>query len=335
MHRCWIAGVVIGLAFARPAAAELPDAATVLADLGYTPAQITQVEAGNFVTGTIQPSSDREIAATFAFLVKESPKALVEHLRSGLLDEVDSNTLAFEMMPGAPSLAHFKKLTLAPDAPKRAKAYTTAKPGGALNLSSAEIATFTQLGSSAAPADVEEAVRSALLARLEAYRTKGLAGIAPYAMPGGKQRSPDEELRAATQATKKLEKFAPAAFKLLLDYPASKPPGTEESFRWSHFMAQGAPTIALAHGLYVPDGDGWVVVQRQYYVSNGYNAEQAIGALLPMKTGTLAIYSNRTSTEQVTGIGGSAKRSIGSKVLASQLQALYKKLQAREQSGGR
>ena len=126
----------------------------------------------------------------------------------------------------------------------------------------------------------------------------------------------------------------PAAYQLLLDYPAAKPPGTEETFRWSQFMANGAPTIALTHGLYVPDGDAWVVVQRQYYVSGGYNSEQAIGALLPMKTGTLVIYTNRTSTDQVTGFGGGTKRSIGSKLLASQLEALYEKIQAKEKSGG-
>jgi hypothetical protein len=337
MRRFRIAGALVGLSFAlaRSAAAQLPDAATTLAELGYTPAQIAQVEAGNFVMGSIQPSSERELAATFAFLVQDSPADLVAQLRSGLLDEVDSNTLAFEMISGAPAPAQFAKLSLAPDAQKRAQAYTGAKPGGDLNLSSEEIAAFQKFGSGAAPAAVEQSVRSALLARLQAYQTKGLAGIAPYAMPGGKQRSPADELRAATQAAKQLEKHAPAAFKLLLDYPASKPPGTEESFRWSHFTAQGAPTIALAHGLYVPDGDAWLVVQRQFYVSRGYNAEQAIGALIPMKSGTLAVYSNRTSTEQVSGFGGGAKRAIGSKLLASQLEALFKKIQARERTGGR
>jgi hypothetical protein len=69
----------------------------------------------------------------------------------------------------------------------------------------------------------------------------------------------------------------------------------------------------------VPDGDARVVVQRQFYVSTGYNTEQAVAPLLPVQTATVVVYGNRTSTGQITGLGGSSKRAIGSKMLASQL----------------
>lgn len=338
MLRTWIASGAVSLALAfavaQPAAAELPDAATFLADIGFTADQIAQVQAGNFVTATIQPSSEREIVAAFAFLVQTSPTDLVNQARSGLLDKMDSNSIAFAIISGAPTLDSFAKLTLQPDAQKRAQAYTSAKPGSDLNLSSEEIAGFNKLGSGATTAVVEQAVRSALLARLQAYQSKGLAGIAPYAAAGGKQRSAGDELRSATQATKRLQTLVPGAYALLLDYPAAKPAGTEEAFRWSHYKANGVPTIALVHSLYVPDGDAWVLAQRQFYVSGGYNSEQAIGALLPMKSGTLVLYTNRTSTDQVTGFGGGAKRSIGSKLLSSQLQDLYKKVQTKQKKGG-
>ncbi len=326
--------MLLVLAAALPAAAQIPDANTLLTDLGLTPAEIAQVKAGQFVTGKIQPSSERELVASFAFWVHGTPTELVNQLRSGLLNEVDSNMLAAQLVAGAPTLASFAKLTLQPDAQKRALAYAGAKPGADLNLSNAEIASFNALGSGATPASVEPVLRSALLARLAAYQSKGLAATAPYAGAGGEPRSPGDELRSATQATKKLQSLAPAAYKYLLDYPASKPPGSEETLRWSQFMANGAPTIALTQGLFIPDGDAWVLVQRQFYVSGGYNSEQAIGALLPMQDGTLAIYTNRTSTDQVTGFGGGTKRSIGSKLLASQLQALYQKIQSKQKPGG-
>jgi len=181
---------------------------------------------------------------------------------------------------------------------------------------------------------VEQAVRSALLARLQAYQAKGLAGIAPYALSGGKERSPADELRSASTAARNLQKYVPAAYQMLLDYPSSKAPGTEDTFRWTRYLAHGVPTVSLTHSLYVPDGDAWVAVQRQYYVSTGYNSEQALGAFLPVKGGTVVVYTNRTSTEQVTGFGGSAKRSIGSKLLASQLEDLYQKAAASLKKGG-
>jgi hypothetical protein len=325
-----LAAIACVLAPARSAPAQAPDAATLLADFGFTPAQIAQVKAGKFVTTSVAPSNERELVAGFAFLVQGTPDALVRQLRSGLVDQVDPNMLAFQLIEGAPTLASFAKLTLEPGASQRAKAYTSAAPGGPLNLSSAELASFAALGSSAATSVVEDAVRKALLARLEAYQAKGLAGLAPYAAAGGKTRSPGDELRSATRAANRLQKYAPAAYQYLLDYPAAKPAGTEETYRWSQFMGNGVPTIALTHGLAIPDGDGWVAVQRQFYVSGGYNSEQAIGALLPLPEGTLVLYTNRTSTDQVTGFGGGAKRSIGSKLLASQLETLYQRVQKKQ-----
>jgi hypothetical protein len=334
--RARLAGVALALAgfVALPATAAPPAAAELLADVGFSPAEIARIEGGELVARTIEASSQRELVAAFAFLVATSPGDLLSQTRLGLIDRVDPNTLAFAMIPGAPSLAAFAKLTLAPDAPKEAQAYVGAKPGGALNLSTEEIATFAALGSAAAVPAVEQAVRAALLARLQAYQSKGLAGIAPYALPGGKQRSPADELRSASQAAKTLEKYVPAAYQMLLDYPASKAPGTQEGFRWTRYLANGVPTVSLTHSLFVPDGDAWVIVQRQYYVSTGYNSEQAIGAVLPAKNGTIVYYSNRTSTDQVTGFGGSAKRSIGSRLLASQLQDLYEKVRATQKKSG-
>jgi hypothetical protein len=92
--------------------------------------------------------------------------------------------------------------------------------------------------------------------------------------------------------------------------------------------AHGTPTFTLTHAAFIPDGNAWVVVQRMYYVSTGFNCVQAIAALLPVEGGTVITYANRTSTDQVAGFGGGTKRSIGSKLLESQLEALFKKAQA-------
>jgi len=313
---------------AMSARAELPQAPALLADLGYTPGEIAQVQAGGLVRGTIQPASDRELVASLAFHLKASPTDLVKRIQSDLLDRVDPSVTSFGLVPGEGSLADFAKLTLAPDASKRAQAYLNAAPGGDLNLSSEEIAAFRRLGSGAAPSAVEQQLRNALLARLQAYRARGLAGMAPYARSSGAQRSPADELRTATTATKPLARYVPAAEQLLLDYPQSKPPGTLESYRWSQFVAHGVPTIALTHVLLVPDGNAWVVVQRQFYVSAGYNVEQAVAAFVPVQSGTVVVYGNRTSTDQITGFGGEAKRSIGSKLLESQLESLFEKARA-------
>jgi hypothetical protein len=332
--RVWSVAVALALGLASAASAQLPDAETLLRDLGFSADQIAQVKAGRFAPGTIRPSNERELVAALAFLVQTSPAELVKQMRADVLDRIDSNTIAFGLIEGGPSAASFAQLTIHPDAEERAQAYADAEPGGDLNLSAQELAAFDALGSAPTPDAVAGAVRNALVARLEAYRAQGLAGIAPYARSDGKTRSPADDLRSATTATKRLQELAPGAFQALLAYPAAKPAGLEETFDWSQYRAHGVPTIALTHTLLIPEGAAWVVAQRQFYVSGGYNCEQSIAAFLPMQQGTLVVYSNRTSTDQVTGFGGSAKRALGSKLLSSELETLYGKVQATEKAGG-
>ena len=167
------------------------------------------------------------------------------------------------------------------------------------------------------------------LARIDSARTDpSVEGIFVRANTSGMQPAQAEELRTATQASKGLQRYAPAAYQMLLDYPNSKPAGTEEVFRWAQINAHGTPTFTLTHSAFVPDGNAWVVVQRMYYVSTGFNSVQAVAGLMPVEGGTVVGYTNRTSTDQVAGFGGGTKRSIGSKLLESQLEALFKKAQA-------
>lgn len=317
------------LTVAPRAGAQLPDTGTLLADLGFSSDEIARIQSGELVTVSIPAASDRDITTALAFQVPVSPSELIAQSQNDLLDRVDPNIIGFGRISDPATESDFAKLSLAPDADKRAQGYLKASPGQDLNLSSEEIAAFHALGSSATTAAVEDQVRSALLARVQAYRSKGLDGLAVYARDDGGSRSPAAELRTATGALKKVAKYAPAAHQYLLDYPNGKPAGAKESMRWSQFKGHGIPTIALTQVLLVPDGDAWLLNQRQFYVSTGYNVEQAFAAFLPEKNGTVVVYGNHTSTDQVEGFGGSAKRSIGSKLLASQIEGMFQRARAK------
>ena len=314
--------------FALTASAQIPDAKTLLATVGLDASQIEQVMGGEIVRGAIKPASERELVAAMAFMVKSPPAELVADMKKGLGNQVDPEMIAYGTITGGAN--DFARLDFGKDAEKRAKEYLEAEPGGSLNLSAEEIAVFNKLGTgNPTPDAVLSAVRNQLVARVRAYQQKGLAGIAPYALDGGKKRSPAEELRTATSASQPLKQYVPGAYQYLNGYPAGKPAGTDEQFRWTHFNAHGTPTIALQHLVYVPDGNAYLVVQRMYYVSSGFNAEQALAALLPVEGGTVLVYGNRTSTDQVTGFGGGTKRSIGSKLLESQLEGIFEKARAK------
>ena len=51
----------------------------------------------------------------------------------------------------------------------------------------------------------------------------------------------------------------------------------------------GEFTYVLQHTLVVADGAARAVAQRQYYVSTGYNGEQAVAGFLPVPGGTLVV----------------------------------------------
>lgn len=321
----WAVGVAACLG-ASTAHAQLPAADALLTSAGFTAAQVSQVNAGQLVRGSAEASSPRELVAVFAFRVATAPTDLVKDARTGLLDRVDPNTQAFGMITGAPG--DFAKLVLT-DA--HAARFRNAAPGSDLNLSTEEIAKLQALGANAATADVTTAVRELLAARVAAYRANGLAGIAPYARSGGATRDAAAEIRSALGASRLLQQYAPAAHRAMAEYPAARPAGAEENFRWTLFDAHGVPTIALTHSLFIPDGDAWVVMQRQFYVSAGYNSMEAVGGFLPSQSDTIVAYGGRTSTDQVEGVGGSTRRSLGSRVLASQLESMFEKARAKVQ----
>jgi hypothetical protein len=314
-------------AVATMAMAELPAVDTLLGDVGFSAAEIADVKAGKIVTGSAPTAHERDLASAFAFFVPTSPAELVKELKDGLMGKVDPNEIARGKISEPGTIADFAALTLSPDAEKRAKRYVSAKGDDDLNLSADEIAAFNKLGGSAGVGDVEAQVRAALLARHQAYRGKGLAGILPYDRGGGALRSVADDLRKSFETLKNLKKYAPAAYAAMLNYPGSQPAGAEDSFTWVHLNAHDVPTIVLTQGLFVPDGDAYLVLQRQFYVSEGFNCEQAVAGFLPAEGGTVVVYSNHTSTDQVAGFGGGAKRSIGSKLMASELEGIFTKLQ--------
>jgi hypothetical protein len=319
--------IVTAACAVNAARAELPPAETVLADLGFSQSEIAEIKSGKIVSTSLQAAHERDLAAGFAFFVPMPPVKLVEELREGLLAKVDPNTIASGNISAAGTLDDFATLVLKPDGEGRAKRYARAKPGTDLNLSVEEIASFTGLGAQPSVADVEAEIRRALLARVQAYRTKGLAGIAPYARGGGEARSVADDLRKALESSKALRKYAPVAYAAMLEYPGSQPAGAEPRFTWTQLAAHDVPTIVMTHGLVVPDGEAFLAMQRQFYVSEGFNCEQAIAGFFPAQGGTVVVYGNHTSTDQVAGFGGGAKRSIGSKLMASELEGIFSKLQ--------
>jgi hypothetical protein len=300
------------------------DARTVLDALHFPPDTQTSIEAGHLVEVSLPTRFDRDLNVGIVFLVRGTPPTVLA--RTVRQDKralrADRSVIAYGELEAEGTAPQLERLRLTP--PQLA-AFRRAAPGDELNLSLDEIAALrTARGDAHA---VEAAVRALLLARHRAYRSKGLAGIAPYARAGSTTTARDD-LLAINRGARASGVFSTSLYDLLDRYPDDRPPDLAEEFDWVQFRAHGRDTLALQH-VFQASFDGTpVLVQRQYYVSTGYNAEQAIVAFLPVEDGTIVVYTNHTSTDQLAGLLADAKRAIGRTLMAGELKRIFEDVRA-------
>lgn len=290
----------------------------ILQEAGFSASAIAEVKAGKLhYGGSLDAASDKELSVKLAFHVN----AKLENAKGIFLDspkkkEYDPTVESLGMIAGdggEGSLDDFKGIKLS--AKGMDKLYQKAAPGNDLNLAVDEISMFKQCKNHE---EVENCLRQVLLARFRAYKKNGLAGIKNYARKK-KGFSPGDELKNQIKAGKILPKRAPEFNKHVLDYPNNKPDDVEESFFWVNSIIDEKPTIALIHRVGMPQDGGFVYMERHFYISRSHNCLQGIGAALPVDDGAVVLYATRTSTDQVSGFGGTAKRGIGNKIMGGRM----------------
>lgn len=325
--RAVLGAAVIGLLAQRSEAQ--PTAAQILSEMHWSAADQARVLDGEFVMSDVSPVGPRDLSVRMAFWVAIPPDELFRRVLAGDLLATDPQIVSSGELIGTGSLSDLARLQVSDEV---ARTLANARPGSALNLSAAEIAAFNALRGASTDA-VQHQLRQMLLERYRAYRAAGLAGIAPYDRGDG-TTDVGEYLRTASDAAAELKTYLPDLQQQLIAYPRPIVAALEQRFRWLQYNIDGATTFVLMHEMGVPAGAARALVQRQYYVSTGYNAEQAIGGLLPVEAGTIVVYTNNTCTDQIGGFGDALKRSIGRRVMSSKLKQIFDvtRAQMRERS---
>ncbi len=306
----------------------------VVEDLGFSESMKEQVRDGKVVQWTTTEASDRELAVGELLFVEGKPEDFLEEFRAAAGFKVVEQVRGYGRIAGNGSVDEFAGLVLEPNGEKEAKRYLNAEPGDELNLGAKEIAAFRALhvdGLSAAERTkkVEELVRSTLLARYQAYRAKGLSGLAPYERGGGDQRNPGEELLAATKEARILAKHQPVFHKILLKYPAVDAEKLDQGFYWVNIEVFDRPTLILSHRMTLEEDGVYFLADRHYYASHEYNSLQQVGALFPIKDGTLMIYLNRVSTDEAGGFGSSIKHKVARGLMGPYIKEMLANIRAR------
>lgn len=300
--------------------------------LGFSDADKRKLMNGDFVSRTLDSSNEHELVVAFAFHVKLSADKLYNEIKKKPLMTIDPSVINWSPITGNGSLEDFKKLNLNPNEERRARKYLNAKLGKDLNLNKNEIAFFNAMKTSrnqSVVISVTEAVKKQLLARFQAYHQTGLSGISSYERTQ-QGISAKFFLKDATETLSVLKSVMPSFYRVLLNYPENKPEGLEEEFTWTNYMVQGEPEFVLSHNLRMAGSNAFVNVQRQFYVSGGYDVGQSISALIPVDkgSGTIVFYVNRVFSNNFSGLGSSLRKSIGSEIMINRLKKLFRKARA-------
>lgn len=323
-------GMILSAALAKAQAVELPSVEELLEEAGFSAEDQQRVFAGEIVWRDKAPdSSERELTVQMAFLIRKPTREVVEEDIFGYADLAASpEAMQWSRIEGPGTVEDFAELEFGARRDELARMYLDAQSGNDLNLSEEEIASFRALRSSGKTegAAVEATLHEILVARFQAYRDRGLAGIAPYQRKKGSFQ-PSDDIRAAVEAGKLMKKYAPEMYRTQLEYPRYKAPGLDERFAWMHFQLEELPSVALTHQMALEIGDGaFVAASRHFYASRSYNVTQEQGGLFPVGEGSLLMYSNRTSLDRLAGMGSSLRHKIGRKIMSQELAAIIERM---------
>jgi hypothetical protein len=301
---------------------------------GFSKQEAASVKKHQVVRSSLDCLTDRELAAGFAFLVKIPAEDVESIFLESMGKEETDSTVQQIVLGDKDGNLDFSTLKLLPakNAEAMVQTYLNSKPKDALNLSPEEIDLFHGLHKKTATQEqAEEILRQILASRFDAYRQKGLKGIAPYSR-GKNNFEPGKELLERTAKLNVANRVSPAFWKYMVEYPNAKPTGgaaVKESYSWINFNINDKPTFSLVHKVSWKQDNVHLMMHRHFYVSRGHNSMQAVGGALPVQDNeTLLFIASRTSTDQVSGFGGAAKRVMGSGIMGGKMADNFERLRS-------
>ena len=299
-----------------------------------TPEQRRRLLAGETIAYPVPETSEVELGAGIAMYLPVPLARVAEVLTSPDLVLRDSSITASGPIPVDATPATLRGFTLVASEAAEAQEVLDATAGTRFNLSTAEIEAFHVARANVRPGDPRSALEAAagqwrvvLLQRAQAFRTRGLAGVAPYARRGG-TADPAALLRVAAGDARTAADVAPRLGAELLAYPAEQSPTAASQLYWVRRQVQNRPDPIVIHHLTDVTGARALYVERNIYVGHSYNASQILCVAVPYEDGVVILSSNRAATEQITGLGGDMKKLIGRRQLRGEILKRFDRIRA-------
>ena len=329
-----LAGLLLLPGSARAADAPAAEEGQALDVRHPSPEQRRRLLAGDTIAYQVLETSETELGAGVALYLPVRLGRAAEVLTSPDVVLKDpsitaSGPITADAAP--PALAGFKLLA---SEISEAQEVLDAVPGARFNLTTSEADAFRAvkgpLRSTDRTATLEAAAgqwRTLLVQRAQAFQSRGLDGMLPYARRSGAS-DPAALLRVAAGDARIIAHVAPRLSESLLRYPAEQSPTAVSQLYWVKRQVQGRPTPILLHHLVEVSPELALYIERQVYVGHTYNASQILCAAVPYEDGVLIVSSNRVSTDQIAGLGGEMKRMIGRRQLRAEIVKRFDRIRA-------
>jgi hypothetical protein len=292
----------------------------VIEGLEITPKEWAKLQQGETVTltGEEWEQTDRELAVDSVIIVEKPLDAVLAETLNEVSLIPQKKILDFGTLTGQGDFAGVEFDVANSKDVSEAKKLLAAKAGKSLNLSKREISEISQLAKTlkrnspdSEYIDVaNQALRNLLAKRYRAYQVDGLNGLEPYARSKKKVVDAGHELRLTNEQLIYINKFFPAYYDTLVNYPASAD-CCEHSFQWMKLKIASRPLFALVHRITLTGEDFALITERYFYSTHSLNSLQVTVAWLPFEDGTYMGLATSASADILSGFKGKLLRAVG------------------------
>ena len=284
------------------------------AGLGLPASSVKAFLDGEVVTQEIEAANDKDLSLLVVSVADTSVDKLFEWADREKVHEIQTASLSAGMLDPSDPAAGLEDMDL-----DEKTVEALAKTPFMSKSEAAELKAGVEAGNGV------DAYKKILAARCQSYWENGLEGITPYE---GKGRDPAKDLKSANEAALKAISDLHVHEELFTAPSLSQNPEYHK-LKWVIQQGNDNPAPRLDHIIRIRRELGYITVTRRFYSGTDYDSSQIVTGVIPTSDGRSAIfYINRTFSSAVAGFGGSAKRSIGRKMMKSRLVETMKNGQA-------
>ena len=317
-------------ATATPAEKPLVTLDELLDTAGFSEEDREKIHRGEIVSeGLDDDLTDTHLGVALAAHIAVPPGELLEYLREADDHREDPDLLGFGDIDENDLDESFAAIEFTANEGDEIRRMLAAEPGADFNFSTEEYARFAELRERFSPKDCPDdpacvdalmsTYRSILRGRFEAYRKRGVNGLAPYARGDSESSDPSRELQAVAKASI-LGKRRPDLYETVYGYPNGNQELVTHTFQWFKVVSQDRPNFILSHRMELVEPEAKYELMRQFYSTSSFNCSIASSGLFPIEDKTFFFFYNRTFTDQVTGFMAGTRKKMGGKMMAKSIR---------------